>query len=157
MLLAIPRGERPNFRHIPDHGFNVLFDEQLGIAIGRLPDQTVALLVLEQVGGDAKQHLGVPHPRRLDEVDLADIVVGHRVDDGHLKRQRLPAALLIGGLNRQIVMLIHPLSGSLNRRAEQGRQTKCDGSRQATYLCCRYIHPVTPAADHPGRPPRCWL
>ena len=120
VLLAKPGRERLDFRHVTDHGFNVLFHEQLGIPIGGLPNQSVSLLVLQQVSGHTEQHLGVTNPRRLDEVDLSDVVIGHRVDDGHLERERLPAPLLIGGLHRQVVMVIHPLGGGLHRRPEQG-------------------------------------
>ncbi|MNE29291.1 hypothetical protein D3C80_1227670 [compost metagenome] len=121
MLHAVPGRQIAHHWYVANHALNVALHDALGVTLGRAIHQHVALFVLDQVANKCHQHLGVTETGRLHEVDFANQVIAHRIENGHLKRRCGPTSLLVGGLRRQVKVFIGPLHDGHGRLFVQRR------------------------------------
>ena len=117
VFLAVPGCQRQHHRNITDHGFNVGFAELVAVVVGGRERQTVTFLMLQQIPYRGQHHLGVTKAGRLDDIDLADLVVTHRVQNGNLKRQGFPPAFVVARFRRQVKVFVGPFHGGHGWRA----------------------------------------
>jgi hypothetical protein len=93
--------------------------EVLCIAVGRQPDQGIALLMFDEIGVHTQEHFGIANAGRFNDINLANIVIAHSIHDRPLKRQGLPAPFLVCGLFGKVIVIISPFYRCLRFRSVQ--------------------------------------
>ena len=154
VLAAEPRCQGQQHRNVADHRVDVPFHQLISVGIGRAVAQHVAFLVLNLVADVGHQHLGVTHAGGLVQVEHPNQVIAHRVEDRHLKRGRHPAALLVGGLRRQIEMRVGPLHRCQRRLFVQCIESPSNGVSQRPHPGWRCSHPKSPVWLRTTQQPR---